>query len=108
MGKVKNVHPVNSIVLRRAMQNVLQHQKQQTMLPQKIVLTIKNIWQLQYQLAQKKKIKTNQLLAHPKFRAAYDFLLLRAQAGEKVQDLAAWWTQIQGVNANSQQQMNQI
>lgn len=32
------------------------------------------------------------LMSHPRFRAAYDFLLLRAQAGEPVQELADWWT----------------
>ncbi|MBS0602474.1 MAG: polynucleotide adenylyltransferase PcnB, partial [Proteobacteria bacterium] len=32
------------------------------------------------------------LAAHPRFRAAYDFLLLRAESGEPVSDLAGWWT----------------
>jgi poly(A) polymerase len=31
-------------------------------------------------------------MAHPRFRAAYDFLLLRAQAGEAPQEQADWWT----------------
>jgi poly(A) polymerase len=35
------------------------------------------------------------LMAHPRFRAAYDFLLLRAQAGEAPQELADWWTAAQ-------------
>ena len=35
------------------------------------------------------------LLEHPRFRAAYDFLLLRAAAGEVEQELAQWWTDIQ-------------
>ena len=35
------------------------------------------------------------LLAHQRFRAAYDFLLLRAEAGEDVQELANWWTEFQ-------------
>jgi len=36
------------------------------------------------------------LLAHPRFRAAYDFLLLRAASGEVSDELASWWTEIQG------------
>ena len=39
------------------------------------------------------------LLSHPRFRAAYDFLLLRAAAGEADQELADWWTAFQSDNA---------
>ncbi|MDN5750127.1 MAG: polynucleotide adenylyltransferase PcnB, partial [Pseudonocardia sp.] len=35
------------------------------------------------------------LLSHPRFRAAYDFMLLRAEAGEVEAELAHWWTQLQ-------------
>ena len=35
------------------------------------------------------------LLAHPRFRAAYDFLLLRAEAGAEDPEIARWWTEIQ-------------
>jgi poly(A) polymerase len=35
------------------------------------------------------------LLQHPRFRAAYDFLLLRAQVGVADPELARWWTDIQ-------------
>jgi poly(A) polymerase len=35
------------------------------------------------------------LLEHPKFRAAYDLLLLRAAAGEVDPDVAEWWTRLQ-------------
>jgi poly(A) polymerase len=35
------------------------------------------------------------LLQHPRFRAAYDFLLLRAQAGVADPELARWWTEVQ-------------
>jgi poly(A) polymerase len=35
------------------------------------------------------------LLEHPRFRAAYDFLLLRAESGEVDPELAQWWTDLQ-------------
>jgi poly(A) polymerase len=35
------------------------------------------------------------LLEHPKFRAAYDLLLLRAASGEIDPEIAAWWTRLQ-------------
>ena len=37
------------------------------------------------------------LLQHPRFRAAYDFLLLRAQVGVADPELADWWTDIQSL-----------
>jgi poly(A) polymerase len=40
------------------------------------------------------------LLNHPRFRAAYDFLVLRAAAGEADPELAKWWTDIQSASAD--------
>jgi len=40
------------------------------------------------------------LLSHPRFRAAYDFLLLRAAAGAEDPELARWWTEIQELSAD--------
>ena len=39
--------------------------------------------------------RPTRLLAHPRFRAAYDFLLLRNRAGENLQELCDWWTAAQ-------------
>ena len=84
--------------LRQAIEDILQQQKVRIMLPRILIFTIKDIWKMQYQLAQKKKRIIYYVLGHPKFRAAYDFLLLRAQAGERVKALAQWWTLIQEVD----------
>jgi poly(A) polymerase len=35
------------------------------------------------------------LLSHPRFRAAYDFMLLRSEAGEVDAEIAQWWTEFQ-------------
>jgi len=94
----KNKNTNEFAALQQAMQHVLKQQKIRLTIPQRLIFTIKDIWVLQYQLTQKKKRKIYYLLAHPKFRAAYDFLLLRAQAGEPVKELAEWWTLIQEVD----------
>lgn len=91
--------------IQRAIQHVFHLQKNQTLLSQKLLLTIKEIWVLQYQLTQKKKRRIYSLLAHPRFRAAYDFLLLRAQTGEPVKELAEWWTQLQEVSETKRHAM---
>jgi len=45
------------------------------------------------------------LLTHPKFRAAYDFLLLRSDAGEPFEELSQWWTDFQFADESEQQKM---
>jgi poly(A) polymerase len=44
------------------------------------------------------------LLAHPRFRAAYDFLLLRAEAGAEDPEIARWWTEIQTLPPEQQRE----
>jgi poly(A) polymerase len=44
-------------------------------------------------------------MEHPRFRAAYDFLLLRAQAGEPVQQAADWWTEFQQSDDEGREQL---
>ena len=38
------------------------------------------------------------ILNHPRFRAAYDFLLLREEASNDTQGIGEWWTQFQRIN----------
>lgn len=67
-------------------------------LPRRFTRIAKEIWSLQprlQNLAGKQSNRVTRLLTHPRFRAAYDFLLLRASAGEPVDDIAEWWTQQQ-------------
>ena len=93
------------VALCQAIEDILQQQKVRIVLPRRLIFTIKDIWKMQYQLAQKKKCIIYYVLVHPKFRAAYDFLLLRAQAGERVKALAQWWTLIQEVSEKECEKM---
>ncbi len=64
-------------------------------IPKRFGLPMKEIWTLQPRLEQRQGKRPYRLLTHPRFRAAYDFLLLRAEAGEVESELADWWTQFQ-------------
>ena len=55
----------------------------------------REIWQLQPRLFRRTGRQPARLIQHPRFRAAYDFLFLRAEAGEDVQALGQWWTEFQ-------------
>jgi len=72
---------------------VVQRQLERITIPRRLISMIREIWNLQYHLEKCNDKKVLRLLNHPRFRAAYDFLLLRAAAGEEVKQVARWWTE---------------
>ena len=74
---------------------VIARQIMHTSIPRRFSMPMREIWQLQHRFEQNGGKRAKRLLAHPRFRAAYDFLLLRAEAGEADNDLAKWWTDMQ-------------
>ncbi len=87
------MHP--SEALRRASSEVVDEQVQRVALPRRFSTPMIEIFQLQPRFFQRQGKRPQRLLTHPRFRAAYDFLVLRAQAGEVEQEVAEWWTQLQ-------------
>jgi poly(A) polymerase len=63
--------------------------------PRRFSLPMREIWMLQLRLELKGGRRSMRVLSHPRFRAAYDFLLLRAEAGEVPTELGDWWTEFQ-------------
>ncbi len=74
---------------------VLSAAQQHVVLPRRFAIQSREIWQLQPRLERVPSKRALRLLVHPRFRAAYDFLLLRAEAGEAVAEAAEWWTRLQ-------------
>ncbi len=77
---------------------VLKEQLQHVSLPKRFSIPMREIWALQYRFERRTGKQAQRLAAHPRFRAAYDFLLLRAAAGETDRALADWWTKYQEVD----------
>ena len=76
--------------------DVIERQIQHVSLPRRFSLMVREIWGLQPRLVNRRgRGAASRLLAHPRFRAAYDFLVLRAESGEDVADHAKWWTRFQ-------------
>jgi poly(A) polymerase len=63
--------------------------------PRRFSLPMREIWMLQMRLEQKGGRRSQRVLSHPRFRAAYDFLLLRCESGEVPEETGAWWTAAQ-------------
>jgi poly(A) polymerase len=77
------------------MDRVLEEQAKRMSIPRRFEATIKEIWSLQPRFEQRAGQRPFRLVEHPRFRAAYDFLVLRADAGEAPAELADWWTRFQ-------------
>jgi poly(A) polymerase len=60
---------------------------------------MREIWEFQLRLQRRSGRKAAELIEHRRFRAAYDFLLLREQAGEDTGGLGQWWTDMQELPA---------
>jgi poly(A) polymerase len=91
--------------LQRAATEVISAQVQRVAVPKRFTLVTRDIWVLQIRLTMRQGKRGFRLLTHPKFRAAYDFLLLRVESGEPFEELAEWWTQFQFASETEQQQM---
>jgi poly(A) polymerase len=91
--------------LEKSMNNVLREQCKITTIPKRHTQIIREIWLFQYRLQKRTGKRPQQLLEHPRFRAAYDFLALRALAGDESMELADWWTQFQDADFNTQNKM---
>lgn len=82
-------------LFQQAAQEVLMEQIQYTAVPKRFTIATKEIWDLQSRLMRDNRRSINGAFNHPRFRAAYDFLLLREDAGEDLGGRGAWWTEYQ-------------
>ena len=80
-----------------AMNDVLDEACRTLAIPKRITSLIRDIWQLQLRMSRRQGKRAWKLMEHPKFRAAYDLLALRAEAenNHELQRLAQWWGEFQ-------------
>ncbi len=91
--------------LNRAANEVFEVSRKTLLIPKMIQIGIRNIWQLQYRFLKNKGKKVFFTLDHPRFRAAYDFLLLRAHESDEIKELGQWWTKIQTLSKTKQKEL---
>lgn len=91
--------------LDQAMSYVISEQNKHITIPKRHTQIMREIWLLQFRLAKRSGERAHHLLQHPRFRAAYDFLALRALAGDESMELAQWWTTFQEVDLDTQNKM---
>lgn len=89
--------------LQEAAEEVLQRQTERVAIPRRFAVPMREIWLMQARLARRRGRRVWRLLEHPRFRAGYDFLVLRAAAGEAEEELADWWTRFQEADHGTRQ-----
>ncbi len=93
--------------LQRAGERVIREEVEYVSIPRRFSLPAREIWTLQARLARRQGGRAYRLLEQKRFRAGYDFLLLRAETGEEEPELAQWWTRFQEVDARERERMLQ-
>ncbi len=88
-----------------AAHEALAEQRHVLAIPRRFSQFVNDVWQLQERLETRKPRQIQRTLSHPRFRAAYDFLLLRSQAGLNDTGIADWWTEIQEADSTQREQM---
>jgi len=92
--------------LQQAGDRVIAAQIQRVSLPKRFSQQTREIWVMQARLKRRNGKRAERLFAQARFRAAYDFLLLRVETGEdEFQPLADWWTEYQEVNVDNRTDM---
>jgi poly(A) polymerase len=86
---------------------IINHQSSITSLPRRYATPVREIWDLQFRLHRRQGRRVWTTFNHKRFRAAYDFLLLREAAGDKSGDLGQWWTEFQEVDEDGKKAMIQ-
>ncbi|MDD3529192.1 MAG: polynucleotide adenylyltransferase PcnB [Gallionellaceae bacterium] len=91
--------------LHAAMDDTLERQRAALAFPRRLDGMIKEIWALQTRFEQRSGARPFRLLAHPRLRAGYDFLLLRARGGDAPAELAEWWERFQDAGEDARRAM---
>ena len=90
-----------------AMNDVLDEECRSLAIPKRITSLVRDIWLLQLRLSRRQGKRAHKLMEHPKFRAAYDLLVLRSEVehNHELQHLAQWWGEFQQTTPLQQKNM---
>ena len=94
--------------MNEAMFRVVSEQTARTSLPKRFSAPMKEMLALQRRFESRHGVRAASLLEHKRFRAAYDFLVLRSRCGEVDPELADWWTKVQEADEAVRQEAFEI
>jgi len=91
--------------MQQAGEEVFSIQTLQVAVPRRVSAPAMEVWKMQGGLERRRPRSIMPMLSNRRFRAAYDFLILRVRIGEVEQSLVDWWTRIQEVDEKGRRQM---
>jgi len=101
--KLKQSGETGTLAMQNASSTVLSKQVKIITIPKRFSMVVRDIWQMQHRFKFRHGKRAKSLLMHKKFRAAYDFMCIRSQAGEVTDDSCEWWTRIQTMGPKEQE-----
>ncbi|MCZ6559610.1 MAG: polynucleotide adenylyltransferase PcnB [Gammaproteobacteria bacterium] len=94
--------------MQRAVEEIVKAQQQRISVPRRTTIPMQEMLALQSRFNMRKGVRSLRFLHHPRFRAAYDFMLLRASCSDFDGEAAQWWTDIQLADEKAQREMAQV
>ena len=88
-----------------AMDDVIATQAEKMAIHNRFTATMKEIWAMQPRFEQRSGKRPHGLLTHPRYRAGYDFLLLRCESGEIDAEIGQWWTTFADADVETRAEM---
>jgi poly(A) polymerase len=93
-----------AVAIADAVDEVVSAQNRRIGIPKRFSIPMRELLALQPRFHRREGRRALGFLGHPRFRAAYDFLLLRAEAGAEDPAIARWWTEIQSLAPEAQRE----
>ncbi len=94
-----------AMAMQKAGGQVVARQVEHVAIPRRFSQPMREIWDLQERLPKRHGNRAQHLISLRRFRAAYDFVLLREDAGEDLEGLGHWWTRYQNADENARHAM---
>ncbi|HCK31694.1 MAG TPA: polynucleotide adenylyltransferase PcnB, partial [Acinetobacter ursingii] len=84
--------------------DVLKRQATRTVIPRFAETFIREVWEMQVRLLNPKPQQIEALASHARFRAGFDFLLLREKSGDdSTQGMGQWWDHYQSLSSDEKE-----
>ena len=96
-------YPIPALVT--AASDILDAQTEKLAIQRRIASDMKDIWLMQPRLERRTGKSPYRLLESDRFRAAYDFLLIRCESGELDPEIGQWWTRFIDASGEDRQRM---
>jgi poly(A) polymerase len=93
------------IALQKALELTISKQIQQLSIPKRFTMAVKEIWELQIRFFKRTPKRAYRLYCHPRFRAAYDFFILRSIDEVDLKEIGHWWTVYQELDEQQRQKL---